>query len=168
MKFDCLKNEFEKIYNPKMVDYFLKGVSGFVTFENGFIHLFYKKSIKTSFCFGYGYGITFEEANAERKKLNEKENFIASNMENTYKLYDDAIKIKLYACRKGNSNLCTLEKEEYALSHDDKEHYVLTAKDKEMLEKELNHQKEMFLKRLETYWKKYGSSKLKTWTYLVD
>ena len=44
----------------------------------------------------------------------------------------------------------------------------ITPLDRLNIKIELSNQKKKFEKRLETYWKKYGSSKFKTWTYLVD
>jgi AAA+ ATPase superfamily predicted ATPase len=46
--------------------------------------------------------------------------------------------------------------------------FQLSKEDVDILKKELQEQKKKFVKRLETYWKKFGSSKLQTWTYLVD
>ena len=44
----------------------------------------------------------------------------------------------------------------------------LTPKDKEQILASLEIEKAKFTKRLNTYLKKYGLSKINTWTYLVD
>ena len=46
--------------------------------------------------------------------------------------------------------------------------YVPTKKDIEAIISGLEEQRAKFSKRLDTYLKRYGTSKLKTWTYLVD
>ena len=45
---------------------------------------------------------------------------------------------------------------------------LISDADKQKIRKEIELQKVKFTKRLETYWKRYGSSKLTTSTYLVD
>ena len=177
-----VKAEFEKVWkkDQRMIDYCLKKTVGVVEFEDGSYYCFEKPSIETRFCFGYGQnGISteeeFENAIAAKNKVSEKECFIAENMKKFQEL-EDIIKYdgNVYSViRYDNPDIklssLTTDKEEqkwgkiygYVLS-------VITPVDRLNLKTELNIQKQKFAKRLETYWKKYGSSKLKTWTYLVD
>jgi hypothetical protein len=175
---ELIEKEFNKIWNNnrKMVDYCMKKVTGVVQLENGKLFCFEKPSIETHFCFGYGQnGISTEEdfENALQEKINasKKEYFVKENI----KVFDRIEKIlnsdkKIYsfiAYLKGE-NIVGIEVEDYFYGKSELFTGYITDKDKENLLNELENQKKMFMKRLETYWKKYGSSKLKTWTYLVD
>ena len=179
---DAVRTEYEKVYknDVKMIDYCIKKTSGIVQFEDGSYYCFEKPSIETHFCFGYGQnGISTEEdyndAVAAKNMASEKEYFIAENMKKFQDLEDvieydgNVYSIIRYANHKVMLSSLTTDKEErkwgkiygHVLS-------TITPVDRIMFKNELKKQKEKFMKRLETYWKKYGNSKLKTWTYLVD
>lgn len=173
--------EYQKIWHddPAMVKYCLKELSGAVQFEDGSFYVFEKPSIETNFCFGYGcYGVSnLEDYQLAKKEVQEargKDFFIAENM----KTFDSIEKIlnyegKVYTTVKYSKvtnkfrGIVTDYKERcgYTIYHKIGE---LSKLDIQNLKKELERQKVIFRKRLETYWKRYGNSKLKTWTYLVD
>jgi hypothetical protein len=175
--------EFKKVWgkDEKMVDFCVKSTSGVVKFEEGGYYLFRKPSIQTRFCFGYGQnGISsveeFESACEARKQAETKEAFIRENMygfedlEETFN-FDGPVYIVEDYDGKNGCMLRSLRTEEYKRRWNSLHGTSvgeLSETDKENLKKELKAQKKAFMKRLETYWKRYGSSKLKTWTYLVD
>ena len=79
---------------------------------------------------------------------------------------------KIYLC-KNNDNTCYLFNDEGRIEDENRLRYCtilkeLTTEDFEKILKVYEQQKENFVKRLQTYLKKYGLSKLHTWTYLVD
>lgn len=177
-----LTEEFAKVYktDEKMIKFCVDSISGMVELESGSMYCFEKPSIETRFCFGYGQnGISteedFENAVACRKRISQKEAFFAANMEKFNDLektfnYEGNV-YGTYKYDKTEMNLRNLYTEDYK-RYWGKIHgivaEVLTETDKINLLKELENQKKMFEKRLETYWKRFGASKLKTWTYLVD
>jgi hypothetical protein len=179
---DLVKAEFEKVWktDKKMVEYCMKKTSGIVQFEDGCFYCFEKPTIRTRFCFGYGQnGIStdeeFEDAVEARRNASTKEYFFAENLaifddlENM--LNDDTTKLYSVGQYDGTVNLSGVKSDEeerifgkiFGVIKSE-----LTPVDRLMLKRELENQKKMFIKRLETYWKRYGASKFKTWTYLVD
>lgn len=181
-KFEYLKPEFEKVWkkDSKMVDYCINQITGVCNLSNDKIFIFEKQSIKTSFCYGFGQnGIAaegeVEEAAESAKNARQKENFIVNNLERSF-VDCEAIEkedVKLYALPhyREETNIVSIYSEEFFESYPFKKKDVLfelSQDDIHKLREELANQKEMFKKRLETYWKKFGATKLKTWTYLVD
>jgi hypothetical protein len=179
---NAVQKEFEKVWknDKKMVDFCMKSISGIVKLEDGGYYCFEKHSINTHFCFGYGQnGISTEEdyndALAAKKNASEKDYFFQENLsifddlENLIKYDGKVYSINRYSDNNANLRNLTSDEEEKKWG---KIHGTivseLTPIDRLNLKIELKIQKEKFNKRLETYWKKYGSSKLKTWTYLVD
>jgi hypothetical protein len=177
-----LFNEFKKVWgkDEKMIDFCMKKITGVVELENGGYFCFDKPSIETHFCFGYGQnGISTEEdfefALQEKINASKKENFISENMKK-FQFMEETLDYdgKVYAMElynRSNSNLRGLKTDEEERIYGKMFGTVvseITPVDRMNLKAELSNQKKKFMKRLETYWKRYGSSKLKTWTYLVD
>ena len=179
---DLVKAEFEKVWGPdvKMVDYCMKKTSGIVQFEDGGFYCFEKPSIRTRFCFGYGQnGMStldeFDSALEAKKNASTKEYFFAENLavfEALENMVNDTYsKLFSTAQYKDESNLRGISSDEEERVYGRMFGIVkseLTPTDRLALKRELENQKKMFMKRLETYWKRFGASKLKTWTYLVD
>jgi hypothetical protein len=176
-----LSVEFTKVWknDQKMIDYCIKKTAGIVQFEDGGYFCFEKPSIETHFCFGYGQnGISTEEdysdAVAAKNNASTKEYFFQENM-SKFQNIEDMLKYdgKVYSMAMYNneSNLRGLKTDEEERRFGKMYGTVIseiTPLDKLNLKRELDNQKKLFMKRLETYWKRYGSSKFKTWTYLVD
>ncbi len=168
---------------PEDIEYFDEQYTNAVRFGNGRIYLFEKPRIKTDFCFGHGQnGISTEEeygaARKECEATGKKRNFFRANIEENFPQYGmlekdaegydrrNPCSVMCYRCGK----ICGLasdfwEEEHY---HPDQKPERLTETDKTALREMLDEEKAKFLKRLEAYWKRYGASKLRTWTYLVD
>ena len=178
---NAVKNEYAKVWGKdvKMVDFCVKRTTGVVQLSDGGYFCFVKPSIETRFCFGYGQnGISTDEdyndAEAARRNASTKEFFFKENMrvfDFLESLLDYEGKVYSMQSYKGESLLRNLKT-------DEEEHIygkmfgtvvsTITQEDREALKAELANQKKKFEKRLETYWKRYGASKFKTWTYLVD
>lgn len=164
--------------NEKWLNFEKRYYSYLVELSNGGICKIEKSKIETRFCFGYGMYLraTEEELdnaenNAEYARTNEKY-FIEENLKSI------------------NGKIDMLDDDRYiALLFKDCEgfyylHHYKAYEKKQMLayggyieptQEDLNRYKEMLLrekqdfeKRLQTYLKKYGLSKLSVWTYLVD
>ena len=176
----ALQQRYDEHLIDRMIDYKIKKTTHYVRFENGMIYAFEKPNIKTEFYFGYGQnGVTAEgeeeEAEARCDAIKEKENFFKANLRH-FKEFDDLFEHNvgenIYA-HSENDSLFTFLFNEYDAnygwySHQKPTAYVLTEKDKKHLRKAIEIGKMLFTKRLETYWKRFGSSKLHASTYLID
>lgn len=182
--------EYSSPRENKYLDYLLKDVSNAVKLSNGAIYKFDKPSIKTTFCFGYGQnGISTEEESNNAFSMVKYANsnakyFIEENMEeynNLEKQLSDILE-DTTGCKKAhafknrvNCPICYIricDHPYYAEQeiNRNKEGYlgVLSNEDVQSLLDTLQEEKVKFTKRLNTYLKRYGLSKLRTWTYLVD
>lgn len=143
-----------------------------------------KPSMKTSFCFGYGQnGISTEEdyqdAAAARDSMNQFSAFLAANMRGLKEELQELLDGKLvtYCCQKYTRVVYT------RTWRDETRHDVtwraecqnpftgerlLTLEDLHILARGKQAQIADLEKRCKTYWKRFGASKLNTWTYLVD
>lgn len=192
LKFNDAKAEFlqvnnldEKSYEAKCYEYALK-------FDNNFL-CFGKPTIKRSFCFGYGQnGIStdedYERASEREKNMETSQQaFIDANLEDlnasikkikTYikqwidkeeKFFSSRYN-KIFICKNSCDHLAYLA---WSWDYDnirDKEMIIreATKEDLLLIIEVYKQQIENFKKRLSTYLKRYGLSKLTTWTYLVD
>lgn len=192
LKFEDAKNEFlqvnkldEKSYEAKCYEYALK-------FDNNFL-CFDKPRIKTSFCFGYGQnGISTEEdyeraseqeknmetnqqtfINANLEDLKESieriETFISQWIDKKEKFFSSRYN-KIFICKNSFDHLAYLA---WSWDYDNirnKDDIIkeATKEDLLLIIEVYKQQIENFKKRLNTYLKRYGLSKLTTWTYLVD
>lgn len=184
--FNCrIQKRNEGAKDDKFLTWQIKGISGAVLFENGFVYEFEKKSIKKDFCFGAGMYATCtdEEQKDASAAVSRAENdasyFIQENFKNNFsfiqKLLSDYIAhgYKIYAASSHSfkpSNRCYLISEKTLLYRDEsaEKYYQLSEKDIENLKKTLFEEKEKLSKRLETYLKKYGLSKINAWSYIRD
>ena len=192
LKFNDAKNEFlqvnnldEKSYEAKCYEYALK-------FDNNFL-CFDKPRIKTSFCFGYGQnGISTEEgyegAREQQKNMEtNKQAFINANLEALNKSIEDiktfisqwidkeekffsARYNKIFICKNSYNHLAYLA---WSWDYDNIRNKDMiireaTKEDLLLIIEVYKQQIENFKKRLNIYLKRYGLSKLRTWTYLVD
>lgn len=175
-------------HNQEMIDYCVNDCEYVVPLENGGILEINKPRIETRFCFGYGYcGMSTEEeeknaSDAARDAKEHSDYFLSenldrSNIDRDLKLLKEG-RLEAYETprvavmkKDPNSNIWYyFFKSEYDISHDDDAKGIvhLTDKDKFELQRGLETVRNSFLKRLNTYLKKYGTSKLRTWTYLSD
>ena len=182
-----LKDEFKTILekevwpkSPKMVDYCVKKAAYIVELDNGDFMEIDKPSIETDFCFGYGmYGVSTDEdykgAESMRNYAKTNENyFLQENLKGIDGMIkqlegDDltAYKRLHYYGQKEGSKLKSINFCRYWESPENGWERLTDAEKKAIVEG-CKIVRAQFEKRLHTYLKKYGTSKLHTWTYLVD
>lgn len=182
---ECLKDVWNN--DNKMVNHCLKTTSYIVELSDGNIIALEKPSIEKDFCFGYGYcGVSTEEdtnkaydmvdvaktnieyfMNENLKQVQEHIDYIEKSED---KLFETIyIRPKYYSQSKDNklkelyfynpyypSSTCLEECDE------------ITKEDIKKVIEGYEIVKEEFTKRLNTYLKRYGLTKVNTWTYLVD
>lgn len=168
-------------HSPSMQKYCIGELSNGYELQNGFLVEFTKPRIKKDFCFGAGYnGVVDEEswnnANdmAHYARTSEeyfiKENF-DENFENIERVLNSEEKIYVLPYE-SYTNISYLKTEKYMLIYaTDKEKDIaieIPRIDRENLKTVLKEEKEKFMKRLNTYLKKYGLSKINSWSYIVD
>lgn len=178
--------EIERIENSnkKWVDYHDKETARCVKFENGTIYAIEKPRIETRFCFGYGFcGISTEEEENDAEGMasyaKEKPNYF---LEQNLKPFDDMIKRldeygeNVYAApMRDNTEKWVFFRVyrgwwdyENEFANVKAKMFKLSPADVEQLKKAYELERKAFEKRLNSYLKKYGTSKLRTWTYLSD
>lgn len=163
--------------------YFEKDVARVVQLENGDLYAIDKPSIETSFCYGY-HG--WEDSDGARRMANRTESdggeiFKAENLArfdaNITSLKDDRmlkyIRVK-YNGSPENTKIKELayyynyERERAELDAKRDGRYELSDADRQTIITAYETERKEFEKRLDAYLKRYGTSKLKTWTYWED
>ena len=173
-----LKNEICKEWdNQHMRDYCIKEVSNELklTSMNGFI-VFIKQRINTSFCFGYyDYDASTVEptVNAAKEMSSNVEEFIRKNLAK----FDDELKLytsneKLYLCPRRYdccSNIYNITTDDECYLNNQYEKLVeINKEDRQNLIEKTKEEKAKFVKRLNAYLKRFGLSKVHSWTYIID
>lgn len=182
----------------KMVDYELKKVNYIVPLNNGDYFIIDKPSIEKSFCFGYsdcGQGQSFEEAQEAAAAADNEKYFMEKNLHDINKIiaefetkrtpgseYRGELKfyksykysggeelhqkaIRTYYSYETLDENGDLAKDQKYLNYTFEE---LTESEIEAIIAGYKEVKRQFVKRLNTYLKKYGTSKLHIWTYWLD
>ena len=177
-----IRAEYERIYpkSPDMVEYCMKQASSYVTLKNGRILVFKKHSIEKRFCFSTGYnGRQDEEMHDDARAMQAKAEtdhnyFIEENMKSFAHmdrlLSENKEGKRLYtvnAYMSPSKIVCINEWVRMNKTELDQA-YELVAEDIEAIKKQLIEEKEKFTKRLKTYLKRYGLTKVRAWTYLSD
>lgn len=182
-----LKEEFAKIWKKDkgMQDYCLKKTSNCVLTSFGGLVTFDKPKIETRFCFGYHDSATdtesYDTANDACENFGEKQ-FLKKNladMQHALGLYEYSTKHEgpsvkqLYFAREYSSS--NIYKDLFLDEYDAKDKAwrfdSLTKATEEDFQKCYIAQKqeyEKFEKRLKSYLKRYGTEKLRKWTYWAD
>lgn len=178
---ECLADAWE---DEHMREYCLKSTAYIVELSTGDIVTIDKPSIQKDFCFGYGfYGVSDEESEKHAENMvthsrTNQEYFINENM----KQLDDRIEafkkldtvrlayiVPNYTGQSANNKLKCIcfsrvcENERYIGKYPE-----LTQEDISRLIAGYEEVKKQFRKRLDTYLKKYGLSKVNSWSYLRD
>lgn len=177
--------------NERQQQYELKETAYVVELDNGDMVGIRKPDIQTRFCYGYdGYG-HYENAteSEERARKNAEyartsaDNFVKENMEKINTIIERLENKERYKVFKFINN-CTLpdntkNKDFILVKRVDEEFYFAHQKGFRALEEVTDSERErllnghkkvaaMFEKRLQTYLKRYGLSKLNVWTYCSD
>lgn len=167
--------------DQKMIDYCVKKVAYIVELADGDYYVIDKPSIEKDFCFGYGYcGISTEEdyqgaAGMAAHARTSTDYFIKQNMEPldrwTHDLQDlgtwNVYKRTNYIKQPESCKLVNL-RFEHEWDHHPDDGKELTANEIAAVITGYEEVKKQFKKRLDTYLKRYGLTKINSWTYLVD
>ena len=190
INYDALRAEYVKVWgmNDKgMVDYEMREQSHAVRLSDGTFYVVPKMKIRKQFGFGYDTDYTGHECSdaAEREDKFMKDNsaFIKANLEPLDAEVDRFMKkdregkavYAVPAYNRGNgaiSHVLVTWPDEMHTYHDgftkEKDCHMLTRQDVAKILLCLRMERHDFLKRLNTYLKKYGMSKVKTYTYWKD
>ena len=181
---EIVSNEYAKVYSvgSEMHKYCMNSVSDAVVLESGMIFIFKKPSIEKDFCFGYRLSSVdtqeYDEANhmVSSVKNDGGSYFKAYNLR-SFERFDNELNEAaecpenyfVQASYNGNIKTCTYIQDACRYRYDygklPENAVLLTANDVENLKKVNASEKEKFEKRLNTYLKKYGTSKLHSWSY---
>ena len=173
------ENEYKNVWgkSQSMQNYCIKKLSNGVQLENGILIEFEKPSIKKDFCFGAGQNgvTTTEEWNNANEMVsyarNSEEYFINENMAKYEELENILNAETVYLNRYNKHNYIDCDAISDELPYQDwlRVNFIeLTQKDVENLKNVIEEEKTKFMKRLNTYLKKYGLSKVNSWSYISD
>lgn len=175
--------------DKQMIDYCIKELSNECVLSNGHIVTFQKPRIKKSFCFGYSLSSTDSESYDTANELarNAKEDqigFVRENIEcsGIKIMYDKLLKAeKVYY----NLNRYGMLDARNLYDQDDEYHFrynygeqsemykqyiqfELNDDDKKLIMSKLSEEIQKFVKRLNTYLKRYGLRCVDSWSYWQD
>lgn len=182
------KAEYVKVWkdDEKMVKFCQGEISNAVKLSDGRIVVVKKQKLETSFCFGYstcGQGAEYEEANEAAHVANTSEDYFR---EQNLKEFDNKIALlktdkeeswymDAYLSQSNHSGcgLINIHKVVGLRRYDFEEQrhgtYVeITEDDRQLIIAMYEEEKEKMSKRIDTYLKRYGLSKLHVWTYWRD
>ena len=178
---EMIRAEYKKEWNEHMTDYCTNQVVSFAILGNGEIWTIDKASIKKDFCFGYSLSRydseDFDRANDQAAHAETSvEYFINENL--SHAGYDSSLnalndKHKVWYVRPkymGNTD-CKIVSCSFLRRYDDdipNDARLLTDDEKVLMVEALTEARNSFIKRLNTYLKKYGLSNINTWTYWRD
>lgn len=164
---EIYETELKKIWDQKMVNYCLKEAAVIVNTNQGLFTID-KPTMQKSFYFGYDNSIESYN-NIKALTLNAEkytEYFKKENLEELNEklriLKDDKKVIYISSYKKTNIKLWAVD-DSWGFEKE-----VLNDKNRSLLVEAYENELERFSKRLDTYLKKYGLSKIKTNTYLID
>lgn len=174
--------------NQKMIDYCMKKAAYIVELEDGNYTIIDRPEIETHFCFGYGYcGMSTEDdwkgaAAMAEKARNDQDYFISENLkgleESIKSLQDESLEIYKFVgyngqraeTRRRSFRIVEMwhnpEYDPWAWTMPEVK--KMTDQERQALIAGYEEVKKAFIKRLNTYLKRYGLSKVKSWSYLSD
>ncbi|SFU37151.1 hypothetical protein [Butyrivibrio sp. INlla21] len=178
-----LRNRYEEILkgcwsSQRMIDFDMKQIGLIVPLDHDDIYVIEKPSIETSFCFGYG--MYLRSNDDDEKRAFEMEHhartdpsyFINANLEPLNRWIEDLQSNKWGWGKRikynGQTNPHLVSIEAFNSWEERPDLTVLTENEIQNLVAGYEEVKAQFIKRLNTYLKRYGLSKLNTWTYLRD
>jgi len=166
--------------SQRMIDYCYKEAAYVIEFNGGEIATIDKPSVKKDFCYGYGYcGISTEEdenraSRMARKAESDTNYFIDKNMEPlnrwTDQLTNGRYKVYIRPHYTGQTEDCKLVCYELVDPWEaaPKNSRELSQEEIDNIVNGYEEVKKAFMKRLNTYLKRYGLTKVHSWTYLSD
>lgn len=171
--------------DQKMINYCLNKVSDYVILDDGSFITIDKPTIEKDFCFGYHHSRydteSYDAAGAAAQNARENVNyFLKENLEKIdeyLRLLDDSDYVpavrKEYWRSPEDSPLKALDlieryKWNYELLYDKTKYRELSANELQNVKAGYKQARKKFEKRLQTYLKRYGLSKVNSWTYWLD
>lgn len=159
-----------KVFKDDMRDYFKKSIFDVIELDDGCMYAIHKSSMETRFCFSFDEvrdcecgTHTYQDANRAASNVGYdyflKEN-LAEITDRIEHLKNDSPVYWQKNYYRGPENIvnCSWIKDNEVVRE-------MTDAEKDLVIKALEKQIENKKKRCATYWKKYGKSKLHTWTY---
>lgn len=167
-------------------DKYANKVLGYIKFVDGSYYPIEKQGIRTHLCYGYGYGISYEDAGElaeaarteydffESEQLREVNRWIKSITRaiDTTKMIEESYRDHKCCCF-GHDDLIWMRKGCYrgeliadrCFDNNLEAKDALCLADLESLLEGYKALAEYIKKRAKAYWKRFGGSKLHTWTY---
>lgn len=179
----ALRNRYMEIIreywkSPRMIDYEEKQIGTIVELDNDDLYVIEKPRIETSFCFGYGMYLRSDEDeeraafSMEKKARTDSSYFIEENLKPLNRWIEDLQSNKWGWGKQtryiGECNPHLVSIEAFHSWENRPDLTVLTDDEIKRIVAGYEEVKAQFTKRLNTYLKRYGLSKLNTWTYLRD
>ena len=171
--------------NQKMIDYCCKRAD--IVFPvRGYVAGIDRPDIRTHFCFCYGYcGVSSEEEYRDAAGMADhasksEDYFIEKNLGDLNKYIEDLEGSDYTAYASGNCtdngsivwiNFCRgyeVEQLRFWAEKNGQVFFELTEDERKQIAGYYGIEKDRFTKRLKTYLKRYGLSKVQSWTYLSD
>ena len=181
------KEELRKMYKRDtngMIDWYLGNAQRVVKLSDGSLYIIEKQKIKTSFCYGYGWNGISEDEDEERAGAfanaarSDDRYFIQKNMEGFSPFDRELPSWKSWELYYGpmygeSDKIIGISFFDYGDIQDKDRYYRgqakrLSAEDEATLRKAYEEEKAVHLKKIQSYLKRYGLSKVRSWTYLVD
>ena len=164
-------------HSPSIQKYCIQNCGYLVELSNGKIVVLDKPQIETRFCFGYGWCGSDRENDEDRadalyQKATTDPNFFLK--ENMVRINDEIF--RLVDAAHHPDNRCTIRKSDKPFVRYGIRSWIDLTDEFEVLREDdinkiiagLEEVKKAFDKRLHTYLKRYGLSKINAWTYLRD
>lgn len=167
--------------DQKMIDYCCKKAD-IVYSVRGHLAEIERPSIETSFCYGYGYcGVSTEEDYQDAARManharTNEDYFVEENLRGLNEYIEALGNDNHTAYMTGSNGLVQLhfcnqweaEQQKRWAEHGNYKMFVLTDEERKEIAGYYRMEVERFTKRLKTYLKRYGLSKVHSWTYLSD
>lgn len=180
------KAELAKVWgtDERMIDYCIRTTQSLIKLSTGQLFATTLPEIEKEFCFGYsscGQGPSFEECQQNHDDfLKHKEEYFYKKNLRSFDSYIDQLSTDHY--RKpyliseyhsdAKANIAVVSwigDFDFDCGHIRRDECTpLSDTDKEAIKSVYLSDKKAMMKRLETYLKKYGTSKLRSWTYWID
>lgn len=173
----------ESWQDKKMQDYFRKKIARVIKLENDNFIAIEKENIQTSFCFGYSLSRydskDYDNANdMVNYAYTNEQYFINENLQIFDRKLEDLKNYNLFLIRNYNNapkdSKCKalVFKSDWQVmnfSEQDKDELTpVSEQDKQKIIKAYEIERDNFEKRVKTYLKKYGLSKIRAWSYWQD
>lgn len=165
-----------RLVDPSWVDFTISHTDSLFVIDDNHYYRIEKPKIQTDFCFGYGnYLWSTEEqemiaSEQAHRARTDSEYFIRENLRVFEKLTNAVNNAEWFSL--GSDGECNIISSHHALfevtAAQGRLYRRVTDEDKTSILALIADARERFAKRLQTYLKRYGLSKLKVWTYLVD